>query len=133
MSDSSFTASGLKIVLALPDKRLRPNYNPASWKGRMMVAALAKAYKTNAYYHTRALIGSPGPKWKRAVERAVFYIPHLNIHPDGDNALGSLKHAFDGMEDAELLANDKHLRHLPVEWREDKKNPRVEIEIVRED
>jgi Holliday junction resolvase RusA-like endonuclease len=49
--------------------------------------------------------------------------------PDGDNALASLKPAFDGFTSACLLADDKELTHQPIRFEKDAKRPRVVIHI----
>jgi len=51
---------------------------------------------------------------------------------DADNALATLKSLFDGLQDAGIVANDRHLTHAPVLQYTDRKNPRVEIEIEGE-
>lgn len=48
---------------------------------------------------------------------------------DKDNALASLKAAFDGMADAGLVSDDSELTYQPVEMHIDRDAPRVELEI----
>lgn len=58
----------------------------------------------------------------------VFYRPNGNaLVRDEDNAQAMCKAYCDGAQDAGLVANDRHLRHLPAELRVDKADPRLEI------
>lgn len=131
MNDSSF--SGVKITLALPDKHLRPNHKPFSKGGCIAKARATKEYRIAAYWHVRKLVGNPGPMWRQAVARAVWYLGKGAKILDDDNALASLKAAFDGMQDAGLVVDDRGIRHLSPIWVRDIKNPRVEIEVVSND
>ena len=51
---------------------------------------------------------------------------------DKDNALASLKAAFDGLVDAGIVADDVGLTHEPVEFRTSRDRPRVEITVTKE-
>ncbi len=62
--------------------------------------------------------------------RATFYVK-CRRRRDGDNALASLKAAFDGLQDGGLIADDSGLIHHPVRFVVDKeKAGTVELEIT---
>jgi Holliday junction resolvase RusA-like endonuclease len=51
-----------------------------------------------------------------------------NRRRDGDNALASLKAAFDGLVDAGILADDSGVTHLPVIFKTG--TPKIELEVT---
>jgi hypothetical protein len=72
-----------------------------------------------------------GP-WELAEVSATFYHA-TERRRDQDNAMGSLKAAYDGIVDAQLVVDDDyaHLRRGSPEFRTDKEFPRVELTITR--
>lgn len=92
----------------------------------------AKAVKD---YRTRARIEFMGkyscsfrPKWKRATVRIVWH--HKTIrYPDRDNAIASLKAAFDGLTDAGLFDDDRGLTQEPPTFFCDPEKPRVVLHV----
>jgi hypothetical protein len=62
----------------------------------------------------------------------VFYFPN-DRRRDEDNAIASLKAAYDGVVDAGLLSDDdhKHMQRERPEFKIDRKHPRVELIIER--
>ena len=71
-------------------------------------------------------------------QRRTFSAPAVQIHyyhrtiavMDADNALASLKAAFDGFTDAGIWTDDRDVTFLPVRQAKDASNPRVEITIA---
>lgn len=60
--------------------------------------------------------------------QAAFYRKR-NTPMDGDNALAMLKPAFDGLQDAGIVTNDRQITHKPVLFFKDVESPRVELRI----
>ena len=112
------------ITLPLPPKELSPNGRP-HWAAK---ARATKNYREYAWAETTATTDGTSHLWDRAKETARFYFK-TNRRRDRDNLLASLKAAFDGITDAQLLINDSGLMHMPVEIYKDVDNPRVEITI----
>ena len=119
----------LKITLLLPPPQLSPN-----WRGHFMAKARAtKKYRTQAFGESLFQLQEarmPKPWWREATVQATFWFKDLRRR-DRDNMLASLKAAFDGLADAHIVVNDSCITHLPVLVGVDKKDPRVELEIVK--
>ena len=105
----------ITIELPLPPGALAPNRRPhwrqkahaiGQYRGAARIVALSKM---NACVRIPA--GSEFP-WSNASARVVWN--HSGQQPDRDNALASLKAAFDGIADAGVIANDRELVHLPM-------------------
>lgn len=111
------------ITLPLPPKELSPNARPHH---------MAKAKKKREYRQLAAVLATneldSSCPWKSATVRIRWYHKTMRF-PDKDNALGWLKCAWDGLEDAGVVENDRDMTYLPVEMAKDKNNPRVEIEV----
>lgn len=113
----------VKITLPPPYRQLSPNARVhhivlANWKAR---------YKRDAFYATKSVVIGE-PRWHRASVKITFYFRD-NRRRDEDNAIASLKAAFDGVVEAGLIVDDSHknLVRLPVEFLVDKEDPRVEL------
>jgi crossover junction endodeoxyribonuclease RusA len=113
----------LTITLPLPHKSLSPNAR-SHWRTK---AKHTKEYRTGTYIRTVALCASNGPYWKasKAATVTIQWFTKTVMHPDRDNALSSLKAAFDGVTDGGFLSTDKELTHQPITFQKDAKNPRV--------
>jgi len=70
--------------------------------------------------------------WPRVEVRPIFYCRDSRRR-DRDNLGASLKSAYDGLADAGLLTNDYYLIPMPPEVLVDRKDPRVELIINREE
>lgn len=70
--------------------------------------------------------------WERVDVSVVFY-HKTKRRRDEDNAIGSLKAAYDGIVDAGLVGDDdwKHMSRKIPEFRVDKTFPRVELLLER--
>lgn len=97
------------IDLPLPYRALSPNA-----RVHFMVKANAvKKYRRMA--GLLALAAAPSrPRLKEATAQATFRFARPNRR-DKDNLLASLKAAFDGLVDGQLLADDAGLTHLPIQ------------------
>lgn len=116
----------ITITMSIPPMPLSPN-----WRGHWAVKAKAKAAhrkeaSVRAYLAMRMLTDQSS--MAKASATATFYHA-TNRARDGDNALASLKAAYDGIADAKVVGDDKHFIHHPVVFEKDKARPRVEIEI----
>lgn len=115
----------ITIVLPYPPTELWPN--KCSYFGM-------KKAKTKAQYRLIAKLAAMGAKPRgfqplKEAEAQVTYYSAQKRRRDADNALATLKGAFDGIVDAKVLEDDHGLRHAPVAFCVDKENPRVEISI----
>ena len=119
----------LNITLPPPPRELSPNHTIGSRGARLGKAMKVKQYRQSACYHALSAMGrTTPPRWERATARAVFYCA-TKRRRDADNALGSLKAAFDGLRDAGVIADDSGLTHEPVVFAVDRERPRVEISV----
>ncbi len=115
------------LVLPLPARVLSPNCPIASLRGRFMKAAATKRYRKLAKEAVEDLLLENIP-WPRVVVQPVFYHTTKRTR-DEDNAIGSLKAAYDGLVDARLVEDDSPeymARERPV-FKIDKVYPRVEF------
>lgn len=69
------------------------------------------------------------PRWVRASVQIHWYAKTI-AHPDGDNAVATLKSAFDGLTDYGIFADDKHVTYPPAIFHKDRENPRIELHIT---
>lgn len=118
----------ITITIPLPPRELSPNHTVGSRGGRLGKAAKIKAYRRTAGFVALAARGRTTLAWPKATAQATFYVK-INRRRDADNALASLKAAFDGLRDAGVIADDSGLTHLPVVFAVDKVRPRVEIKV----
>lgn len=119
------------IILSLPAKVLQPNCTVGTIGGRFVKAAAIKRYRRLAKEAIEAECIETKP-WKKVTIRAVFYFSHARRR-DPDNAMGSLKAAYDGIVDAGLVIDDdyEHMERMPPIFRGDHNYPRVELTITR--
>jgi crossover junction endodeoxyribonuclease RusA len=114
----------MTFTLPLPPKELSPNAR-VHWAAK---AAVTKWYRAEARVAGWRVPAGQRPGWTEAVASVVVYAP-TRRRMDRDNALASLKSAFDGLVDAGILADDAGLHHAPLRLEHDKARPRVEITI----
>lgn len=125
----------IRITLPLPPKELSPNYTVGSIGQRMAKATKTKNCRTLARKLTLIEMSDNhinDDEWPAAEVACTFYHKDTRRR-DKDNALASLKAAFDGIADAGLVGDDSALTYLPVKMLKSKENPRVEIEITRKE
>jgi Holliday junction resolvase RusA-like endonuclease len=120
------------IVLPLPNRVLEPNCAVGSLGGRFMKAAATKKYRRIACEAVEAEAVESMP-WKHVIVKVAFYHKMKRRH-DQDNAMGSLKAAYDGIRDSGLVQDDdyEHMHRDPPTFEIDKKSPRVELTISRD-
>lgn len=118
----------LKVRLDLPPKELTPNCRCHF----MAKANKTKKYRSAAMETAMVAASEAGMSdpMDRASVKATFYCRDSRAR-DADNALASLKAAFDGLADAGVVTNDRKLRFEPVEFCVDRDSPRVEL-VVKE-
>lgn len=103
----------LHLIIPAPPKVLHPNSRP-HWRAK---AAATKKYR-NAV-GAIAMSSLNAPRWESASCKATFYVRDRRRR-DADNALASLKAAFDGLRDAGVIKDDSGLSHEPVEFAVDR-------------
>ncbi len=119
----------ITITLPLPPKELSPNAR-VHWARR---AKAAKGYRTLAWAEARTVANFACLAWtpaERIAVQAIFY-HRLDRRRDKDNALASLKPAFDGLADAGIIENDSGIVHLPVCMKVDLEEP-PHVELIIE-
>jgi crossover junction endodeoxyribonuclease RusA len=119
--------TSLTITLPLPPKEVRNNAR-VHWAKK---AKAVKAYRFEAMFAAIQAIAGNAPFWKKAKVHITAYFATAR-HLDPTNLIDALKPAFDGLQDAGVIENDKNLwPERPVIVTSDK-NPRVELVITEE-
>ena len=93
-----------RLIIPHPPKSIGANTR-AHWRKR---AADVAKYRNEC---TRLFLDQTKgarPKWRRAAV-VVVWMSKTRIHPDPVNLYQYLKGAFDALQDAEIIINDKHL------------------------
>lgn len=121
----------LTIILPLPNPALSPNVAIGSYGGRMKKAAAAKRYRRLAREAVEAEEIETAP-WDRVIVGAKFF-HKTKRRRDTDNAMASLKAAYDGIVDSGLVPDDdwEHMQRGLPSFEHDANNPRVELTITR--
>ena len=121
------------IALPLPTSVLQPNVTVGSFGGRMLKASATKRYRRLAYKALEAEQIKTLP-WPKCSVAASFY-HKTQRRRDEDNAIGSLKAAYDGLVDARLVIDDDyaHMHREPPTFSVDRNWPRVMLTITRID
>lgn len=114
------------VVLDIPPKELNPN-SRSFWRVKRLAV---KAYREHAKEESMiAAYRSGMSESLREVQIQAAFYRARSSSMDGDNALAMLKPAFDGLQDAGIIANDRQITHLPVLFFKDAESPRVELRI----
>jgi len=121
------------IILPLPARVLSPNCAIGSIGGRFAKAAAAKRYRRLAREAVEAEQVESMP-WGRVSVQATFLHP-TRRRRDQDNAMASLKAAYDGIVDSGLVVDDDytHMKRASPTFAFDRKHPCVILTITRED
>jgi Holliday junction resolvase RusA-like endonuclease len=114
----------ITVVLPLPPAELKPNARPHY----MAKAKRTKQYRAFAWAAGRCASGPRVKMWK-AARVSIRWYSKTKRRPDADNALASLKAAFDGFTDAGVWADDRNTSFDPIVFAVDKAQPRVEFVI----
>jgi len=119
--------TSISITLPLPPKAVRNN-----WRGHWAAKAGAvKQYRFQAHMRALSAMGKEKLAWEKANVKITAYFPTAR-HLDPANLIDALKPAFDGLQDAGVIVNDKNLwPQRPVIITKDK-NPRIELVITQE-
>lgn len=120
----------ITITLEMPHKHLSPN-SRCHWAQK---AKQRKIQRMASNLRIRQALGANcSPKWESANVQ-ITVTPPDRRRRDKDNLEGSLKAAFDGAQDAGLIADDSGLTYLPVVIAEpDKANAGVTLTFIRTD
>ena len=119
------------IILPIPNPVLSPNVAIGSYGGRMKKASAAKRYRRLAREAVEAEEVESIP-WERVIVSAKFFSRDKRRR-DTDNAMASLKSAYDGIVDSGIVVDDdwEHMMRGIPSFDIDKINPRVELTITR--
>ncbi len=122
----------LTVILPLPPPELSPN-SRCHWakKAKVTNKYRVDAFKamTAAICNARLLKSVP---WRGDIGvRSAFFFKAARRR-DRDNALASLKAAFDGVADAGLVFDDDQFVPYPAVLSVDRGNPRVELTFTTE-
>ena len=125
------TPESVVVVLPLPPRVLSPNVAQATLRGRFAKAAAAKKYRclTKEAIQEERIETTP---WG-LIEVTPEFFHATKRRRDTDNAMTSLKPAYDGLVDAGLVEDDdpEHMRRMSPVFSIDRDNPRVVLAIVR--
>ena len=121
-------SQSITVTLPIPPRELSPNHTVGSRGGRLGKAAKTRHYRENARWSTLPACLGKGLFWSAATVRIRWHTK-TKRRPDADNALASLKAAFDGFTDAGIWTTDRNVRYEPIDFAIDRTNPRVEITI----
>jgi len=117
----------LTVTIPLPPMALRNNAR-VHWAKK---SSAVKTYRFQTHMLVLKACGGKCPRWKKATVQVTAYFPTAR-HLDPTNLIDALKSAFDGLQDAGVIENDKDLWPLrPVIVTRDKE-PRVELTIAEE-
>jgi len=119
------------IVLPLPPRVLSPNVAQATIRGRFAKASATAKFRRLAKEAMEAEEIESAP-WLKVEVASAFYYKRRGRHDD-ENAMVSIKPAYDGIVDAGLVEDDdsEHMRKLPPSFRVDRDNPRVVLTVTR--
>lgn len=121
--------NSLTIKIPLPPKDVRPNGQHGHWSRK---AKAKKAYRSQCHYLALEALNKRTPeRWKKAKVQVTAYFKTAR-HMDPDNLIASLKSAFDGIADAQIVANDKGLWPERPVILKDPKTPRIELILTEE-
>lgn len=123
----------ITIILPLPPRVLSPNCVSATPGGRFAKASATKRYRRLAKEAVEAERVESSPWKKLSVQLRFFW--RTKRKRDQDNAMASLKSAYDGIIDSGLVTDDDydHMKRLSPEFSIDQDFPRVELVITRID
>lgn len=121
----------VKIILPLPPKVLSPNWTAGSLGTRFAKAAAIKRQKRLAKEEVERCILEDLP-WKK-VDVNVTFFHKVKRKRDEDNAMRSVKAAYDGFVVAGLVEDDdwEHMSRKIPKFEVDKNYPRVEFLLER--
>lgn len=119
--------TNLTITIPIPPTALSPN-GRAHWRAKSKARG---DQRVQGFAFASCQFAGPGPKWDRVKLVIRWFAKHDKNIPDFDNAVASCKGAFDGLEDALVVSNDRGVEQIEL-WRNvDAKRPRVEITVER--
>jgi hypothetical protein len=117
----------LTVTIPIPPMALRNNAR-VHWAKK---SSAVKTYRFQTHMLALKACGGKCPRWKKATVQVTAYFPTAR-HLDPTNLIDALKSAFDGLQDAGVIEDDRDLWPLrPVIVTRDK-NPRVELTIQEE-
>ncbi|MFN0127083.1 MAG: hypothetical protein ACKV19_10420 [Verrucomicrobiales bacterium] len=94
----------VRIEMPHPPRPLFPN-SREHWSRK---AQATRIYRRLAAVRASAQMGSVRPRWVKA-RVLVEWHAQGKTHPDPDAVVSSMKAAFDGLQDAEVIINDRGL------------------------
>lgn len=122
----------ITITVGIPPRILSPNAKGQSWRRK-----IRPRQETRYHAHMAALAaldGRDAPKWEKAELRIRWFGRTRNVlRMDRDNAIATLKAAFDGLTDAGIW-HDDHAASIAADqptFAVDRDEPRVELEVRR--
>ena len=118
----------LTVSMQQPPRVIHPNGRTRKHKWRWRVVRDFRALVHSlAYCQIQEHFRGQPPMWPAATAQVTIYYGRGQRRQDDDNLIAWLKPAFDGLQDAGVIANDRHLTHLPPIHERDPAKPRVEI------
>jgi len=93
-----------RVEIQYPPEAIRPNGRANRWARARAIAS----YRRDCGWSARETLSSKPPPLIKAAAISI-YVPATRRRMDTDNLIASLKAAFDGFQDAGLLADDRAL------------------------
>jgi hypothetical protein len=121
----------ITIELPIPPKILNANGRTRSLHFR---ASKVKKYRTDAVLCSLAALDRRDPpRFKKALVRCAWYFQSNRNRYDPNNLDHWIKAGIDGIQDAEIIINDRHAIPGGHTQHTDAANPRVEVTLERLD
>ena len=119
--------TSITVTIPLPPADVRSNAR-VHWSRR---AKAIRSYRVKTKVAALVASKSAAPLWVKASVQITAHFP-THQHLDPSNLIDALKGAFDGLEDAKIIVNDKNLwPERPVILTK-QINPRIELTITEE-
>lgn len=115
----------LLLTLLVPPLVCSPN-SRAHWAAK---ARATRQYREAVCVLAMAAANGRRPLWTIAKVSLSVYC-RTRRRRDADNMLARCKPAFDGVQDAGIIADDRGLIHMPIRFGVDRLRPRVEMLIA---
>lgn len=117
------------VTIPIPPQACNPNRSHVHWRTRH---AAAKRAREDAMLCALEASDSERPGWSEAVCHIRWFGKTRScLRLDRDNIIAATKPSRDGLTDAGIWVDDRHVRIGEVTREVDKANPRVELVVER--
>jgi len=115
--------NSITFAITIPPRSLSPNAR-GHWRTKQNAKVLARA---DGYLHAKEHMGLKNLNcpWPRVRFSMIWYAKQKNWVPDSDNAIGAMKYYIDGVRQAGLFVDDKHMEIGSIKREVDADTPHV--------